>query len=314
MTVLPAAGTAFDAHVPVLIVGAGAAGHVAALACRDAGTECAMLERDAIPQGSTALSSGLVPAAGTSFQRAKGIDDDPARFAADIRRKAKDEADPDLIDALATGIGPTVEWLAARHGVPSMSSRVSSIPATTAMRMHGTPRRTGSELMAALVRAAEAAGAATLANAHVTDCSPIPTGRSAESRSSGRTGPASASAAARLCSRATGSAAIPKWMQMAAGAGIERRTVRVRTDRGGRNLVARAEARIEQVLHAQPIGGCDVVVEALRLQPDRFFHTRPNHARSSKMASVNSGLLRAVSISSIRSRNRPPMRSAHCAV
>lgn len=165
MTVSPAAGIAFDGHVPVLIVGAGAAGHVAALACRDAGIECVMLERDEVPQGSTALSSGLVPAAGTSFQRAKGIDDDPARFAADIQRKAKGLADPILVDALASAIGPTVEWLAARHGIPFDVVEGFLYPGHDAMRMHGTPRRTGSELMAALARAAESAGAIALTRA-----------------------------------------------------------------------------------------------------------------------------------------------------
>jgi fumarate reductase flavoprotein subunit len=167
VTVSPAAGIEFDVHVPVVIVGAGAAGHVAALACRDAGADCAMLERDAVPQGSTALSSGLVPAAGTSFQRAKGIDDDPARFAADIMRKAKGEADPVLVETLARGIGPTLEWLAASHGVPFDVLKGFVYPGHGAMRMHGTPRRTGAELMSALVRAAEAAGALTLTQAHV---------------------------------------------------------------------------------------------------------------------------------------------------
>jgi fumarate reductase flavoprotein subunit len=73
MSIFPANGASFGAHLPVLIVGAGAAGHVAALACRDAGIDCAMLERDALPRGSTALSSGLVPAAGTSMQASRGL-------------------------------------------------------------------------------------------------------------------------------------------------------------------------------------------------------------------------------------------------
>src|SRR6516164_11629314 len=32
-------------------------------------------ERDAVPRGSTALSAGLIPAAGTRFERAKGVVD-----------------------------------------------------------------------------------------------------------------------------------------------------------------------------------------------------------------------------------------------
>ena len=33
-----------------------------------------VLERDRVPRGSTALSSGFIPAAGTRFQRDKGIE------------------------------------------------------------------------------------------------------------------------------------------------------------------------------------------------------------------------------------------------
>ena len=45
----------FALHVPIVIVGAGACGLVAALAAHDAGAEVLVLERDAQPAGSTAL-------------------------------------------------------------------------------------------------------------------------------------------------------------------------------------------------------------------------------------------------------------------
>jgi len=91
----------FDVDVPLLIVGAGAAGLCAALAAKEAGIEPLVIERDAVPAGSTALSAGLIPAAGTRFQRAKGIIDSPQLFAADIARKAKGEADAAVVDAVA---------------------------------------------------------------------------------------------------------------------------------------------------------------------------------------------------------------------
>ena len=64
-----------DAHVSVLIVGGGACGLTAALMLHDAGVDCAVLERDATPLGSSALSSGSIPAPRTQAQRAAGIDD-----------------------------------------------------------------------------------------------------------------------------------------------------------------------------------------------------------------------------------------------
>ena len=53
-----------DADTRVAIVGAGACGLTAALALSRAGIDCVVIERDAVPAGSTALSSGFVPAAG----------------------------------------------------------------------------------------------------------------------------------------------------------------------------------------------------------------------------------------------------------
>ncbi|TNF63129.1 MAG: FAD-dependent oxidoreductase, partial [Rhodobacteraceae bacterium] len=103
--VLPAPDR-FDADAQVVIIGAGAAGLIAALAAQERGREVLVLERDAVPSGSTALSAGLIPAAGTALQRAAGIGDDPARFAADIQKKARGENDPALVDLLATGAAP----------------------------------------------------------------------------------------------------------------------------------------------------------------------------------------------------------------
>jgi fumarate reductase flavoprotein subunit len=68
----------FEASAPVVVVGAGAAGFCAALAAHELGVEVVVLERDSVPRGSTALSAGLIPAAGTRFQTAIGISDNPA--------------------------------------------------------------------------------------------------------------------------------------------------------------------------------------------------------------------------------------------
>src|SRR5450631_4069090 len=111
-TVTITAHEKFAAETPLLIIGAGAAGLCAALAAKESGVDAIVIERDAVPAGSTALSAGLIPAAGTRFQRAKGIMDSPQLLAADIQRKAKGEADGAVADAVAHGAGALVEWLA----------------------------------------------------------------------------------------------------------------------------------------------------------------------------------------------------------
>ena len=155
-TVATVSNETFNTHVSVLVVGAGAAGLCAALAAKEEGVEAVVVERDAVPSGSTALSAGLVPAAGTRLQQAKGIADSPQLFAADIQRKAKGEADPAVVEAVAQGAAPLVEWLADRYGLPFEVVDNFNYPGHSAMRMHGLPSRTGQELIDRLRNAAEA--------------------------------------------------------------------------------------------------------------------------------------------------------------
>ncbi|MGE0719914.1 MAG: FAD-dependent oxidoreductase [Alphaproteobacteria bacterium] len=169
MTVLPSAGVAFPATVPVVVIGGGACGMVAALAASEAGAEAVVLERDPLPRGSTALSSGLVPACGTSFQRHLGIADTPALMAADIQRKAHGRNDPAIVDAVAAASGPAIDWLADRHAVPFSLVEGFLYPGHSVLRMHGPPDRTGAQLMDALSEAVLRAGVEIVADAHATE-------------------------------------------------------------------------------------------------------------------------------------------------
>ena len=154
--------------VPVAIVGAGACGLTAALTLREAGIECVLLERDTTPQGSTALSSGFIPAAGTVAQRAAGVhDDSPARFATDIQAKAHGSAAPHLVAAYTEAIAPALDRLQQRHGLAFELLDGFLYPGHSVRRMHALPQRTGAALMAALDAAAQRAGATLLPRARV---------------------------------------------------------------------------------------------------------------------------------------------------
>lgn len=154
--VRPAAGIAFEAHSDVLIIGAGAAGLVAALAAREDGAEVVIVERDDVPSGSSALSAGLIPAAGTRFQREAGIVDSPELFGRDILEKAHHEPDPTMVALLARHVCPVLEWLCDRHGLPFDVITNFNYPGHSAKRMHGLPKRTGGELVDRLREAVEA--------------------------------------------------------------------------------------------------------------------------------------------------------------
>ena len=142
-------------EVAVAIVGAGACGLTAATALREAGVDCLLVERDAAPAGSTALSSGFVPAAPTAWQREAGVDDSAEAFAADIQAKARGRAAPHLVAAYTQASAPALEML-ARHGVEFELLDGFLYPGHRARRMHALRERTGAALMAALQRAARA--------------------------------------------------------------------------------------------------------------------------------------------------------------
>jgi fumarate reductase flavoprotein subunit len=167
-TVKPAAGIRFEAACQVLVLGAGAAGLIAALRAHEAGADVLVLERDALPRGSTALSAGLIPAAGTRFQREAGIADSQAAFVADIMAKAHHEPDITAVTRAVAVAGEALEWLADRHGLPFSVLTDFTYPGHGARRMHGLPGRSGAELMDRLRSAAEAAGIAIITEATAT--------------------------------------------------------------------------------------------------------------------------------------------------
>jgi fumarate reductase flavoprotein subunit len=154
-------------HIPVAIVGAGACGLVAAISLRDAGVDNVLLERDTQPSGSTALSSGFIPAAGTSMQRAAGIDDSPALFASDIQAKAHGTAAAHLVVAYSERVGPVLDTLQARHGIAFEVLDGFLYPGHSVRRMHAVPQKTGAALVAQLERAATEAGADIVTQATV---------------------------------------------------------------------------------------------------------------------------------------------------
>jgi fumarate reductase flavoprotein subunit len=154
-------------HIPVAIVGAGACGLTAALRLRDLGVECLLLERDASPTGSTALSSGFIPAAGTRLQKSLGIEDSLPLFAQDIQAKAHGAAAQHLVDAYVAAVPQAIDALELGHGIPFEILDGFLYPGHHARRMHAVAERTGAGLMAHLERAANSAGADILTDAVV---------------------------------------------------------------------------------------------------------------------------------------------------
>jgi fumarate reductase flavoprotein subunit len=167
----------FSVSAPVLVIGAGACGLTAALTLREAGRDVLVLERDASPSGSTALSSGMIPAAGTQRQAQAGVGDSPDLMASDIQRKAKDRADPVVTAAVTQAAGPTVDWLDSLPEVDLPLVTGFLYPGHSVERMHAPPNRTGEALMGMMLTAAGRMGVDIVTEAHVTDLYADPDGR-----------------------------------------------------------------------------------------------------------------------------------------
>jgi len=155
-------------HTPVAIVGAGACGLTDALALSRLGIDCVVLERDAVPAGSTALSSGFVPAACTRVQQAAKVKDSTDLFAQDIQHKAHGQAAPALVKAYSEAIGPAMDALEEHHHIPWQLLDQFLYPGHSVYRMHAVPEKTGEGLMSRLRAAADSAGVVVLTQAQVT--------------------------------------------------------------------------------------------------------------------------------------------------
>ena len=167
MHVKAAEGEAFETEFPVVVIGGGACGLTAALTLRDAGVAALVLERDTPTAGSTALSSGFIPACTTRWQAERGVEDTVDLMAGDIQAQARQLADPAIVDLCCRRSAPTLEWLNETHGIPFVLIEGFLYTGQRRARMHAVPERTGAALMARLLAAAEAAEADILCGAEV---------------------------------------------------------------------------------------------------------------------------------------------------
>lgn len=130
----------------VAIAGAGAAGMVAALAAAAAGAEVLLLERDLAEPSNLVISGGLFAAAGTRWQQAAGVEDSPARFAADILAKTGGAVDAVLLAAVTGHAARAAAFLADIAGLPVHLASGASWPGHSVPRLHATPTESGAEL------------------------------------------------------------------------------------------------------------------------------------------------------------------------
>jgi fumarate reductase flavoprotein subunit len=106
-----AAAAVGEPDYDVVVIGSGVAGLAATLEASAAGASVLLVESEGKLGGSSALSGGIIMAAGTSLQRRAGIEDTAEALYRDYMLFNQYRVEPSLARRLAEGSGPAVEWL-----------------------------------------------------------------------------------------------------------------------------------------------------------------------------------------------------------
>ncbi|MBT0671405.1 FAD-dependent oxidoreductase [Novosphingobium profundi] len=160
----------FEFTVPVLVVGGGACGCIAALAAAKAGADVLLIEQDERPMGSTGMSQGLICAAGTKAQAALGIEDSAHTYFDDIMAKTKGQTDPVLARAIADHAGPTVDWMVEALDMPwDLDKGFRPAYGNSTYRVHGWHGHSGQDMVDLLHRRLDDNGVDVMTGAKLVD-------------------------------------------------------------------------------------------------------------------------------------------------
>ena len=120
----------------VAVVGSGGCGLTAAIAAAQGGAEAIVFEKQERPWSNTARSGGMIPAAGTRFQKAAGIEERFEDLAEDIFRKNHRSSDREERQDGESLDDPSVEShvSALRPAALCRSSRSRSRPSSSRRR------------------------------------------------------------------------------------------------------------------------------------------------------------------------------------
>lgn len=99
------------ASLDLIVLGAGLAGHCAALEAAGQGARVLLVDKTDRPGGSTLQSSGTFAFAATALQAEAGVQDSTEQLRADLMKASGQRADPALVDLYLEGQAQTFAWL-----------------------------------------------------------------------------------------------------------------------------------------------------------------------------------------------------------
>ncbi|WP_298040550.1 FAD-binding protein [uncultured Microbacterium sp.] len=147
-----------DFDGPDLIVAGAGGGLAGALRAAQAGLSVLVVEsNERFRRGNnTSMSTAMIPAMGTRFQRDAGIDDSPELFRADVAKKTHGDFNEVATESLSAVSAELIEWLADSVGMDISLVTDFVYPGHSVARCHTIPGHSGTAMLATLVNAVNA--------------------------------------------------------------------------------------------------------------------------------------------------------------
>ncbi|MFB8387527.1 FAD-dependent oxidoreductase [Microbacterium sp. NPDC055910] len=133
--------------IPVVIVGAGAAGMIAAMSLSAAGHPAVILEKSLRVGCNAQFSGGLIQGSGTRFQAESDIEDSPSRHYADLMAQNKGVADAAIVEMVARRSADVIHFLVDSMGLKMHLDTSVLYSGHSTYRMHAMASETGDELV-----------------------------------------------------------------------------------------------------------------------------------------------------------------------
>lgn len=136
----------WDQQYDVVVIGSGFAGLAAALEATEAGASVVVFDKMRVPGGNSAISGGLVAAAGSPLQAVDGIEDSPRLMMQDMLRAGLDLNQPELVRIVAEQSTPTLLWTIDTLGVKYKAS-LNHLGGHSVPRTYNTANTSGSGII-----------------------------------------------------------------------------------------------------------------------------------------------------------------------
>ena len=133
----------WDEETDIVVIGSGLAGLAAAIEAKNAGCSVIVLEKMKGYGGNSAISDGVMAAAGTAMQAEAGIEDSPQLMYADMLKAGLGLNHPELVRTLTEKSAETFQWTVAYLGVKYLD-RVDQFGGHSVARGYTTHNRSGS--------------------------------------------------------------------------------------------------------------------------------------------------------------------------